>query len=52
MSTTLLRKEDQRLITGTGAFTADPVEAGTLHACVVRSVHAHARFKADWSAAR
>jgi len=52
MSAALLRKEDRRLITGTGAFTADPVEAGTLHACLVRSVHAHARFKADWSAVR
>ena len=52
MSTVLLRKEDHRLITGSGAFTADPVQAGTLHACVVRSVHAHARFKADWSAVR
>ncbi len=52
MSATLLRKEDQRLITGTGAFTADPLESGSLHACVVRSVHAHARFKADWTAVR
>ena len=29
MSATLLRKEDQRLITGTGAFTADPLESGS-----------------------
>ena len=49
---TLLRKEDQRLITGTGQFTSDAWEAGSLHAVMVRSDHAHARFKADWSAVR
>jgi carbon-monoxide dehydrogenase large subunit len=48
----LLRKEDQRLITGTGQFTSDAWEQGTLHAVMVRSDHAHARFKADWSAVR
>jgi carbon-monoxide dehydrogenase large subunit len=49
---TLLRKEDQRLITGHGQFTSDAVMAGSLHAVMVRSDHAHAHFKADWSPVR
>jgi carbon-monoxide dehydrogenase large subunit len=49
---TLLRKEDQRLITGHGQFTSDAVMAGSLYAVMVRSDHAHARFKADWSQVR
>ena len=49
---TLLRKEDQRLITGHGQFTSDAVMAGSLYAVMVRSDHAHAHFKADWSQVR
>ncbi len=49
---TLLRKEDQRLITGQGQFTSDGAMAGSLHAVMVRSDHAHAHFKADWSQVR
>lgn len=49
---TLLRKEDQRLITGQGQFTSDGAMAGSLYAVMVRSDHAHARFQADWSGAR
>lgn len=48
----LLRKEDQRLITGTGQFTSDTWEQGTLYAAVVRTDRAHARFRADWSTVR
>ena len=52
IATPLLRKEDQRLITGQGQFTSDTLEVGTLHAFVVRSDHAHAHFRADWSRVR
>ncbi|MBL8574563.1 MAG: xanthine dehydrogenase family protein molybdopterin-binding subunit [Hyphomicrobiaceae bacterium] len=39
-----LRKEDASLITGHGQFTGDYTPPGTLHAVVLRSVMAHARF--------
>ena len=40
----LLRKEDQRLITGTGQFSADAQAVGMLYGHVIRSPHAHARI--------
>ena len=40
----LRRKEDLRLLTGNGRFTADLQLAGQLHAVMVRSPHAHARM--------
>ena len=38
------RREDHRLITGAGRFTADHAAPDTLHAFVIRSPHAHARI--------
>ncbi|HEX6989018.1 MAG TPA: molybdopterin cofactor-binding domain-containing protein [Bacillota bacterium] len=38
------RKEDPRLITGTGTYVDDLRLPGTLHMAVVRSPHAHARI--------
>ncbi len=38
------RVEDIRFVTGAGRYTADILPAGTAHAVVVRSPHAHARF--------
>ncbi len=47
------RVEDRRFITGEGRYTADLMPEGALHAVVLRSPHAHARFRiADLSAAR
>jgi len=41
----MVRKEDPTLLCGRGRFADDlPVPAGTLHAHVVRSPHAHARI--------
>jgi len=40
----LTRKEDAALITGAGHYVADFMPDGTLHATVLRSPHAHARF--------
>ena len=46
------RKEDPALLTGKGHFVDDLRLAGTLHACFVRSAHAHARIRGiDASAA-
>ncbi|MCG6122569.1 MAG: xanthine dehydrogenase family protein molybdopterin-binding subunit [Microvirga sp.] len=43
----------RRLITGRGRFTADIRPAGALHACFLRSPHAHARIaRIDAAAAR
>jgi aerobic carbon-monoxide dehydrogenase large subunit len=39
------RLEDPVLITGKGKFVADEIPAGALRAVLVRSPHAHARFK-------
>jgi aerobic carbon-monoxide dehydrogenase large subunit len=36
------RREDQRLLTGHGSFTADLVRPGMAHAVMIRSPHAHA----------
>ena len=41
----LARKEDERLLTGRGVFTDDLSVPGMVHACVVRSSHAHARIR-------
>ena len=40
----LTRKEDDPLLRGAGRFIADVAPANPLHAVVVRSPHAHARF--------
>src|SRR6185312_4183723 len=39
------RKEDDPLLRGAGHYVADAVPAGALHAVVLRSPHAHARFR-------
>ncbi len=41
----VLRKEDQRFITGSGHYTDDISMRDTTHAVFVRSPHAHARIK-------
>ena len=47
------RREDPRLLTGAGRYTADLAPAGTLHVAILRSPHAHARIRGiDVSAAR
>ncbi len=40
----LTRKEDAPLLRGQGCYVADVLPEGCLHAVVVRSPHAHARF--------
>ncbi len=40
----LTRKEDDALLRGAGRYIADVTPEGTLHAVVLRSPHAHARF--------
>ena len=41
----VLRKEDPALLSGRGRYADDlPVPAGTLHAHVIRSPHAHAKI--------
>src|SRR5262249_50777365 len=39
------RKEDDALLRGAGRYVADYAPAGLLHAAVLRSPHAHARFR-------
>lgn len=46
------RKEDDPLIRGKGRYTDDHSPGGELHALMVRSPHAHAKFKIDATAAR
>ena len=47
------RVEDHRLTTGTGRYTDDIAAEGALHAYVLRSPYAHARFTVrDKQAAR
>ena len=41
-----LRKEDDRLLRGSGCFTDDVSLVGSVHAVMVRSPHAHARIVA------
>src|SRR5471032_748048 len=40
----LTRKEDDALLRGSGCYVADVVPEKTLHAVMLRSPHAHARF--------
>ena len=46
------RKEDDPLLRGAGRYIADAMPADALHAVVVRSTHAHARFKLDTAKAK
>lgn len=48
----VLRKEDDNFIRGKGRYTDDHEPAATLHALMLRSPHAHAKFKIDAAAAR
>ena len=41
----LTRKEDDPLLRGGGRYVADHAPAGALHAVLLRSPHAHARFR-------
>ena len=41
----ITRKEDARLLTGTGTYVADIMRPGMVHAVMVRSMHAHARIR-------
>ncbi len=41
----LRRREDRRLLTGAGHYTADLAPPGTLHVAFVRSPHAHAEIR-------
>ena len=41
----LSRKEDAAFVRGAGCYVADHAPAGALHAVVLRSPHAHARFR-------
>ncbi|MGH2848146.1 MAG: xanthine dehydrogenase family protein molybdopterin-binding subunit [Thermoleophilaceae bacterium] len=53
VGTALKRKEDPRMITGSGRYTDDIVVAGMLYASIVRSPEAHAAVASiDTSAAR
>src|SRR5215510_9011241 len=45
------RREDQRLITGTGQYVDDTSVAGETHLVLVRSPHAHARIASVETAA-
>ena len=45
VSQSVTRKEDDALMRGRGRYVADVAPAGTLHAVVLRSPHAHARFR-------
>jgi carbon-monoxide dehydrogenase large subunit len=48
----IARKEDDALIRGNGRYTDDFAPVRALHALVLRSPHAHARFKIDVARAR
>src|ERR1700685_2211194 len=48
----VLRKEDDALIRGKGRYTDDHAPQPALHALVLRSPHAHAKFTIDVSSAR
>ncbi len=53
MGHSVLRLEDEALLTGQAQFLDDVPMDGVLHACFVRSPHAHARIRSiDLSAAR
>ena len=51
IGTSVLRKEDHRLLTGRGTYAADFRLPGMLHGAVLRSPHAHARLGAVRTAA-
>jgi len=44
MGRSIPRREDQRLITGQGRYTDDIAPRNAVHACFLRSIHAHARI--------
>jgi len=48
----VLRKEDDPLLRGLGSYIADLATRETLHAIVLRSPYAHARFQIDTTQAR
>ena len=48
----VLRKEDDKLIRGKGSYTDDHAPPASLHALVLRSPHAHAKYTIDASRAR
>jgi carbon-monoxide dehydrogenase large subunit len=48
----VLRKEDDPLLRGRGRYVGDVAPRETLHAVVLRSPHAHARFAIDAAKAR
>jgi aerobic carbon-monoxide dehydrogenase large subunit len=48
----VLRKEDDALIRGKGRYTDDVAPQASLHALMLRSPHAHAKFTIDPSRAR
>lgn len=48
----VLRKEDDKLIRGNGSYTDDHAPSAALHALVLRSPHAHAKFTIDAAKAR
>src|SRR6201996_2716246 len=48
----VLRKEDDALIRGKGRYTDDHAPQAALHALVLRSPHAHAKFTLDAARAR
>src|SRR4029077_8971384 len=48
----VLRKEDDPLLRGVGRYVGDVAPRETLHAVVLRSPHAHARFHIDAAKAR
>src|SRR6516225_5348 len=48
----VLRKEDDALIRGRGRYTDDFAPKPSLHALVLRSPHAHAKYKIDVTRAR
>src|ERR1700685_3622535 len=48
----VLRKEDDELIRGNGRYTDDVAPQPALHALMLRSPHAHARFTLDATRAK
>jgi carbon-monoxide dehydrogenase large subunit len=48
----VLRKEDDKLIRGKGTYTDDHAPQASMHALMLRSPHAHAKFTIDVSKAR
>src|ERR1700720_814725 len=48
----VLRKEDDALIRGKGRYTDDHAPQASMHALVLRSPHAHAKFTIDVTRAR